>query len=153
MAGGIAATIGNAHAVEDMIIGHSIVVGNTVHEINGIDPGGYSIGSVYPHDIFSGSVFEFRSMGHNRIGVIDFSQILAPIGEPEWASLSRKHYPKVDDEDGMVPGDVLGSATLSTLINSTGVEADPFAVLYYEPVGNALDRLPSGNYNVSEVLG
>jgi hypothetical protein len=67
--------------------------------------------------------------------------------------LSRKHYPKVDDEDGVVPGDVLGSATLSTLINSSGVEADPFAVLYYEPVGNALDRLPSGNYNVSEVLG
>ena len=153
MAGGIAATIGNAHAVEDMIIGHSIVVGNTVHEINGVDPGGYTIGSVYPHDIFTGSVFEFHSMGHNRIGVIDFSQILVPIGEPGWASLSRKHYPKVDDEDGMVPGDVLGGATLSTLINSSGVEADPFAVLYYEPVGNALDRLPSGNYNVSEVLG
>ena len=38
IAGGIAATIGNAHAVEDMIIGHSIVVGNTVHEINGVDP-------------------------------------------------------------------------------------------------------------------
>ena len=37
LAGGIAATIGNAHAVEDMIIGHSIVVGNTVHEIDGID--------------------------------------------------------------------------------------------------------------------
>ena len=153
MAGGIAATIGNAHAVEDMIIGHSIVVGNTVHEINGIGPDGYTIGSVYPHDIFSGSVFEFRSMGYNRIGVIDFSQILVPIGDPDWASLSRKHYPKVDDEDGMVPGDVLGSATLSTLINSSGVEADPFAVLYYEPVGNALDRIPSGNYNVSEVVG
>jgi len=152
MAGGIAATIGNAHAVEDMIIGHSIVVGNTVHEINGVEPGGYTIGSVYPHDIFSGSVFEFHSMGYNRIGVIDISQILVPIGEPGWASLSRKHYPKVDDEDGMVPGDVLGSATLSTLINSSGVEADPFAVLYYEPVGNAVDRLPSGNYNVSEVL-
>ena len=153
MAGGIAATIGNAHAVEDMIIGHSIVVGNTVHEINGVDPGGYTIGSVYPHDIFSGSVFEFRSMGYNRIGVIDFSQILVPIGEPGWASLSRKHYPQVDDEDGVVPGDVLGSATLSTLINSSGVEADPFAVLYYEPLGNALDRLPSGNYNVTEILG
>ena len=153
MAGGIAATIGNAHAVEDMVIGHSIVVGNTVHEINGVEPGGYTIGSIYPHDIFSGSVFEFRSMGYNRIGVIDFSQILVPIGEPGWASLSRKHYPKVDDEDGMVAGDVLGSATLSTLINSSGVEADPFAVLYYEPAGNALDRLPSGNYNVSEVVG
>ncbi len=153
MAGGIAATIGNAHAVEDMIIGHSIVVGNTVHEINGVEPGGYTIGSVYPHDIFSGSVFDFRSMGYNRIGVIDFSQILVPIGEPGWASLSRKHYPKVDDQDGVVIGDVLGSATLSTFINSSGVEADPFAVLYYEPIGNALDQLPSGNYNVSEVLG
>jgi len=153
MAGGIAATIGNAHAVEDMIIGHSIVVGNTVHEINGVDPGGYTIGSVYPHDIFSGSVFDFRSMGYNRIGVIDFSQILVPIGEPVWASLSRKHYPQEGDGDGMDPGDVLGSATLSTLINSSGVEADPFAVLYYEPMGSALDQLPSGNYNVTEVLG
>ncbi len=153
MAGGIAATIGNAHAVEDMIIGHSIVVGNTVHEINGIEPGGYTIGSVYAHDVFSGSVFDFRSMGYNRIGVIDFSQILVPVGEPDWASLSRKHYPKVDDEDGVVFGDVLGSATLSTLINSSGVEADPFAVLYYEPLGNALDQLPGGNYNVPEILG
>jgi hypothetical protein len=153
MAGGIAATIGNAHAVEHMIIGHSIVVGNTVHEINGIDPGGYTIGNVYPHDIFSGSVFYVRSMGYNRIGVIDFSQMLVPIGEPVWASLSRKHYPKVGDEDGVVIGDVLGSATLSTLINSSGVETDPFAVLYYEPIGSALDQLPSGNYNVTEVLG
>jgi hypothetical protein len=152
-AGGIAATIGNAHAVEDMIIGHSIVVGNTVHEITGIDPGGYTIGSVYLHDIFTGSVFYFRSMGYNRIGVIDFSQILVPIGEPGWASLSRKHYPKVDDEDGVLIGDVLGNATLSAFINSSGVEADPFAVLYYEPVGSALDRLPGGNYNVTEVLG
>jgi hypothetical protein len=153
MAGGIDATIGNAHAVEDMMIGHSIVVGNTVHEINGVEPGGYTIGSVYPQDVFTGSVFYFRSLGYNRIGIIDFSQILVPIGEPGWGSLSRKHYPQVDDEEGMVPGDVLGSATLSTLINSSGVEADPFAVLYYEPVGSALDRLPGGNYNVTEVLG
>ena len=153
MAGGIAATIGNAHAVEDMIIGHSIVVGNTVHEIDGIDAGGYTIGSVYPHDIFTGSVFEFRSMGYNRFGVIDFSQILVPIGEPNWASLSRKHYPQVDDEDGVGSLDVLGNATMSTFISSSGAETDPFAVLYYEPAGSALDRLPSANYNVTEVLG
>ena len=153
MAGGIAATIGNAHAVEDMMIGHSIVVGNTVHEINGVDPGGYTIGRVYPQDVFTGSVFYFRSLGYNRIGVIDFSQILVPIGEPGWASLSRRHYPQVDDEEGMVPGDVLGNATLSTFINSSGVEADPFAVLHYEPTGSALDRLPGGNYNLTEVLG
>lgn len=153
MAGGIAATIGNAHAVEDMIIGHSIVVGNTVHEITGIGPGAYVIGNAYPHDVFTGSVFEFRSMGYNRIGVIDFSQILVPVGEPGWASLSRKHYPKVDDEDGLVPDDVLGSVTLSTEIRSAGVEADPFAVLAYEPLGSALDRVPANGYNVNEVLG
>ena len=153
LAGGIAASIGNAHAVEDMIIGHSIVVGNTVHEIDGIDPDGYTIGSVYPHDIFTGSVFSFRSMGHNRIGVIDFSQILVPIGEPNWASLSRKHYPQQGDEDGLIPGDVLGNATLSTLINSSGVEAEPFAVLHYEPIGSALDQLLAGDYTVTEVLG
>jgi len=153
IAGGIAATIGNAHAVEDMIIGHSIVVGNTVHEIIGVAPDGYSIGSVYPHDIFTGSVFEFRSMGYNRIGVIDFSQILVPIGEPDWASLSRKHYPKVNDEDGVLVSDVLGNPRLSTFINTFGVNAGPFAVLHYEPIGSALDQLPSGNYNVTEILG
>ena len=153
MAGGIAATIGNAHAVEDMIIGHSIVVGNTVHEIDGADPGGYTIANVYPHDIFTGSVFEFRSMGYNRIGVIDFSQILVPIGEPGWASLSRKHYPQAGDADGVNAADVLGTATLSTLINSAGVNSAPFAVLHYPPAGSALDQLPAGNYGVREVLG
>ena len=153
MAGGIAATIGNAHAVEDMIIGHSIVVGNTVHEIDGIGPSGYTVGRVYPHDVFTGSVFYFRSMGHNRIGVIDFSQILVPVGEPDWDSLSRKHYPQVGDEDGVVPGDVLGSATPSTFIHSSGVAVDPFAVLYYEPAGRALGQVPGESYNVTEVLG
>jgi len=153
MAGGIAATIGNAHAVEDMILGHSIVVGNTVHEIDGIGPGGYTIGNVYPHDVFTGSVFNFRSMGHNRLGVIDFSQILVPIGEPGWDSLSRKHYPQVNDKDGLVSSDVLGSAMLSTVINSTGVETAPFAVLHYEPAGDALDQVPNGSYSVTEVFG
>lgn len=153
LAGGIAATIGNAHAVEDMIIGHSIVTGNTVHEITGAGPGGYTIGNVYPHDIFTGSVFEFRSMGHNRIGVIEFSQILVPVGEPEWASLSRRHYPKSNDMDGVAMDDVLVAATLSTLVTSAGVESDPFAVLYYEPTGSALDQVPGGSYNVTEIVG
>ena len=153
MAGGIAATIGNAHAVEDMIIGHSIIVGNTVHEIDGIGAGGYTISGVYPHDVFTGSVFEFRSMGHNRIGVIDFSQILVPIGEPGWESLSRKHYPQTNDEDGVLAGDVLGNSTLSTFINSSGTQADPFAVLHFEPAGNALDQVPNGSYSVTERLG
>ncbi len=153
MAGGIAATIGNAHAVEDMIIGHSIIVGNTVHEIDGGGPGGYTISTVYPHDIFTGSVFEFRSMGHNRIGVIDFSQILVPIGEPGWASLSRKHYPQTNDEHGVLIDDVLGAAQLSTYISTSGILADPFAVLHYEPQGSALDQVPGSGYAVTEILG
>ncbi|MBT8068686.1 MAG: hypothetical protein KJO09_15690 [Gammaproteobacteria bacterium] len=153
MAGGIAATIGNAHAVEDLTIGHSIIVGNTVHEIDGMDAAGYTIGSVYPHDVFTGSVFHFRSMGYNRIGVIDSSQTLVPIGEPGWGSLSRKHYPKVDDQHGVLPADVLGNTTLSTFINSSGVSADPFAVVYYEPIGNAVDQISGGDYDVPEVIG
>jgi hypothetical protein len=153
LAGGIAATIGNAHAVEDMIIGHSIVVGNTVHEIDGMDAAGYTIGRVYSHDIFTGSVFDFRSMGYNRIGVIDFSQILVPVGEPRWASISRRHYPQVNDQDGLLFDDVVGDATLSGFINASGVQADPFAVLHYEPVGSAVDQVPGNGYAVAEVLG
>ena len=153
LAGGIAATIGNAHAVEDMIIGHSLIVGNTVHEIDGIGPDGYTVSGVYPHDVFTGSVFYFRSMGHNRIGVIDFSQILVPVGEPGWRSLSRKHYPQVGDEDGVTAAEVLGSATLSTNIQSAGAQADPLAVLHYEPAGTALDQVPAGSYDVNEVIG
>lgn len=153
LAGGIAATIGNAHAVEDMIIGQSIVVGNTVHEIGGVEAGGYSIARTYPHDIFSGSVFEFRSLGYNRIGVIDFSQILVPIGEPGWASLLRKHYPQTNDLDGVVGAEVLGDETRSTFIPSAGVKADPFAVLHYAPLGNALDQVAADNYVLTEVLG
>ena len=153
LAGGIAATIGNAHAVEDMIVGHSIVVGNTVHEIDGMDQGGYTIGRAYAHDVFTGSVFDFRSMGYNRIGVLDVGQILVPVGEPRWASMSRKHYPQAGDQDGLSAADVLGAATLSTLIPSAGVQADPFAVLYYEPVGTAVDQVPGDAYAVTEVLG
>jgi len=92
-------------------------------------------------------------MGYNRIGVIDFSQMLVPIGEPNWASISRRHYPQVDDRDGVNLGEVLGDATLSSFITSSGVEADPFAVLHYTPVGIAVDQLPDGNYSVAEVLG
>ncbi len=73
LAGGVAATIGNAHAIEDLMIGHSIIAGNTVHEVGG---------STYPHDVFTGSSFYFRSFGYNRIGVLDFSQMLVPVGQP-----------------------------------------------------------------------
>ncbi len=151
LAGGVAATIGNAHAVEDMTIGHSVIAGNTVHEVNA---SGDPISS-YNHDIFTGSLLYFKSKGYNRIGVIDFSQILVPVGEKDWESLCRKHYPKQGDEDGVNVADVLNLAsgvTHSGSIRSVGVDAGNFVVLHYEPQGTALDQVPTSSYSVNETF-
>jgi hypothetical protein len=142
LAGGIAATIGNAHAVERMKIGHSVIAGNTVHPIGG---------SVYEHDIFTGSLLHFESMGYNRIGTIDFSQMLVPVGEWNWTSLNRRHYPKAGDEDGVNLTEVLNFSsgiTYSGTILSEGVDAPNPVVLYYQPKGNALDQVPTSDYYV-----
>jgi hypothetical protein len=53
----------------------------------------------------------------------------------------------------VVADDVLGSVTLSTFIQSSGVQAEPFAALYYEPAGSALDQVPGSGYEVTEVFG
>ena len=146
LAGGVAATIGNAHAVEHMTIGHSVIAGNTVHEIG-------EGGTTYEHDVFTGSLLHFKSMGYNRIGIIDFSQILVPVGKQSWVSLSRKHYPKEGDEDGVDVSDVLDLSegiTYSDSILSVGVDAHNSAVLRYEPRGSALDQIPSEYYAVYE---
>ena len=148
LAGGIAATIGNAHAVEDMTIGHSVIVGNVVHEMG---DGGVS----YDQDIFTGSLLYFKSMGFNRVGVIDFSQILVPVGEPGWASLCRRHYPKAGDQDGVIAADVLdlagGVVSADDIVAAGSNPAEP-VVLYYTPRGSALDQVPASAYTVSETL-
>jgi hypothetical protein len=144
LAGGIAATVGNAHAVEDLIVGASIVAGNTVQEIGG---------NRYAQDIFTGSLFYFRSAGYNRIGVLDFSQILVPVGQPGWASLSRKHYPQPGDVDGVGLADVVdlaGGITRSTFVTSAGTDLGNLAVLYYRPQGSALDQVPPSSFNIEE---
>ncbi len=146
LAGGIAATVGNAHAVEDLVLGDSIVAGNTVQEVGG---------NLYPQDIYTGSLFYFRSAGHNRIGVLDFTQILVPVGEPGWASLSRKHYPQPGDADGIQLPDVVdlaGGITQSTSIFSAGTDTGELAVLHYQPRGSALDQVPSSPRNLDETL-
>ncbi len=143
LAGGIAATIGNAHAVEDMIIGHSVVAGNTVHEFGG---------NVYDHDIFTGSLFYFKSMGYNRIGHIDFSQILVPVGEKGWRSLNRKFYPMAGDMDGVDVSEVLdldSGIVRSETIRSVGVNPGGPVPLFYNPQGSALDRIPAQSYNIT----
>lgn len=147
LAGGIAATIGNAHAVEDMTIGHSILAGNMVHEIGG---------DSYAHDIFTGSLLFFRSMGHNRIGVIDFSQILVPVGEPYWGTLCRRHFPKNGDVSGVDMADVLdlvSGVQRSDVILSAGVNESSPVALTYTPAGSALDQIPAAHYSISETIG
>lgn len=147
LAGGVAATIGNAHAVEDLLIGHSIVAGNSVHEIGG---------AVYPQDIFTGSLFYFRSLGFNRLGVVDFSQMLAPLGVPTWASLSRRHYPQPGDESEVLIDDVVdlsGGVTCSPTVLSRGVDDGQCAVLHYRPRGSSIDVVPTAPYRLEELLG
>jgi hypothetical protein len=146
LAGGVAATIGNAHAVEDLIVGDSIITGNVVQEIGGLR---------YAQDIYTGSLFYFRSAGFNRIGVLDFSQILVPVGEVGWASLSRRHYPHAGDVDGVGLSDIIdltGGLVRSTSIVSAGSDPGDLAVLYYEPRGSALEQVPSSPYDVDETL-
>lgn len=136
--GGIAATVGNAHVVEDIAIRHSVVAGNT---LNGT-----------PEDLFTGSVLHFYSHGYNRIGRIDFSQILVPI--PLWTSLSRKHWPKAGDMDNVAISDLLDLPNVArhASIRSVGTDNGQLAVLWYPPKGSALDRIPAGGYTVDNVV-
>jgi hypothetical protein len=146
LAGGIAATVGNAHAVESMTVGHSIIAGNTVEEIGG---------STYAHDLFTGSLMHFHSAGYNRFGKLDFSQILVPVGERTWESLSRRHYPKTGDANDVTLASVVdlsGGVTVEPTIPSVGVGAGNPVPLHYKPVGTALDQVPPGSYRVEEVL-
>jgi hypothetical protein len=147
LAGGIAATVGNAHAVERMTIGHSIVAGNTVEE-TGSPP--------YAHDLYTGSLMHFVSSGYNRFGKLDFGQILVPVGEPHWESLVRRHYPKAGDISDLRLADVVDFATGVTQAGwatSVGVDAGQPAVLAYRPRGSALDVVPAGSYEVEVLLG
>lgn len=86
MAGGIVATIGNAHTVEEMVIEQSIIAGNVVHEL---DYDSNDIDHTYYQDVFTGSLLHFYSYGYNLIGQINFDHILVPV--PPWESLNRKH--------------------------------------------------------------
>jgi hypothetical protein len=136
--GGVAATIGNAHVVERMEIQGSIIAGNTVNNAG--------------NDLFTGSLVEFYSYGYNRIGKLDFSQILVPI--PAWDYLSRKHWPKAGDQDGVelsLVASLEGVARHAT-ITSMGVDEGEKAVLWYPPSGSSVDQIPAGRYDVPYLL-
>lgn len=146
LAGGVAATVGNAHAAETMVIGRSIIAGNSVHELGPEGP----LRS-YAHDVFTGSLLHFHSEGYNRVGVLDFSQILVPVGVRGWSSLCRKHYPEVGDAEGVAVADVLDlpeGVAHSDAVVSAGVDAAEPAVLSYTPGRLARDQVPVERYDV-----
>jgi hypothetical protein len=130
----VAATIGNAHTVEYVHVQQSIVAGNAV--------GGEA------EDWFAGSLLHFTSLGHNLFGVLDMSHILVPV--PAWSHLSRKHYPKAGDQDGVALGDVvsLDEVAHHPTVLSAGVDAGEPAVLWYPPAGPAVDSVPASAYGV-----
>jgi hypothetical protein len=136
--GGIAATIGDAHVVENMQVWHNIIAGNSVN-------GGKD-------DLFTGSLLHFYSYGYNLIGRLDFSQILVPI--PEYYSLSRKHWPKIGDRHGVPLSDAVSLATVTyhPVIVSAGTDAGQPALLWYPPSGSALNSIPAASYTVDSVL-
>ena len=137
--GGVGATIGDAHVVEKMQIQHSIIAGNSVDGV--------------PGDLFSGSLINFFSLGYNLIGDLNFDYILVPV--PWWSEyMSRKHWPKAGDMDGVDVADVLlvEDPQLHPTILSAGVDEGEPAVLWYPPTGNAVDAIPASGYSVSYVL-
>jgi len=146
LAGGIAATIGDAHAVESMIIDQSIIAGN---EVFTLDDSGQPDGS-YLNDIFTGSLLHFYSYGHNLIGQINFDHMLVPV--PQWDSLSRKHWPEEGDESDFLIGDVLGTPATHDKIFSQGADDGKLAVLLYPPAGAAVDAVPEDGYTVTHTL-
>jgi hypothetical protein len=115
----------------------SIIVGNT---LNGA-----------AEDWFTGSLLFLTSGGYNLLGVLDVRQILVPV--PDWMMLSRKHYPKAGDLDGVAPEQALdlGAARLHPSVVSAGTDAGRPAVLWYPPADLALDRIPAGDYALTHV--
>ncbi len=157
LAGGVAATIGNAHAVEEMLIGHSVIAGNTVHEF---DP---AAGVRTPRQLprlstirISSRALCFTSRAGDTTASVSSTSVrfsfpwVNPSGPPFLGDTS----PRPGDEDGVVVADVLdlaGGVSRSDTILSAGVDAGQPAVLYYQPKGSALDQVPAAPYWVDEI--
>jgi hypothetical protein len=135
--GGGCATIGNAHTVENLIWQNTVVVGNT---LNGA-----------AEDWFFGSILHFHSSGYNLVGVMNSSQILPPC--PAWLMLSRKHWPKIGDVDGVELGEALdvAAAVRHPRAVSAGVDPGQPAVLWYPPADLATDKIPNAPYAITHI--
>jgi hypothetical protein len=68
--------------------------------------------------------------------------------------LSRKHYPKVGDRDGVAIGQALavGEARRHASVLSAGPDAGEPTVLWYPPADLAVDAVPASAHAVTAVL-
>ncbi len=136
--GGVAATIGNAHVVDRIELSQSIVAGNTVNDV--------------ANDLYTGSLINFYSWGYSRVGKLDFSQMLVPV--PPWQCLSRMHWPKVGDRDGVTLGGVIDAGALTYVadVRSAGVLPGESIVRHYPAAGDAVAQIPCRPYAVPYLL-
>ncbi len=135
--GGVCATIGNAHTVENVWAQNSIVVGNTLN------------GEV--EDWFVGSILNFYSQGYNLVGYVDFRYILVPV--PDWMMSSRKRWPKAGDVEGVSLTEALdvNGAHYHASVLSAGTDPGQPAILWYPPAAQAVDKIPNLDYQVTNV--
>ncbi|MGC3996635.1 MAG: hypothetical protein QM767_03525 [Anaeromyxobacter sp.] len=132
--GGVAATIGDAHTVEDMALRADVIAGNTV--------------AGEADDLFTGSLVNLYSAGRNRVGVLDASHLLAPI--PWWTSLARRHFPVNGDAEGVAAADALDLAGAQpTAFTSAGVDAGQPSVAWYPPGPASAGTVPPGSEAVT----
>ncbi len=135
--GAVMATIGNAHNVESMTVGSSIITGNHVNNTD--------------DDLNTGSLNHFYSCGYNLIGVINFKMMLAPI--PDTLSISRKHYPLEGDSHEITEAEVIDESKKLTYKNAEllkTLSTDEITVAY-NPAGQAMDRVPP-SYSVKHLM-
>jgi hypothetical protein len=72
--------------------------------------------------------------------------MLVPV--PTWFNLSRKHWPKVGDQDGVALADVVDLRGVVALPGDGGANS----VLWYPPAVSSLDQIPLKSYAVKSVL-
>jgi len=132
--GGVCATIGNAHTVEEVWVQNSIVVGNLLNGAN--------------EDWFAGSILDFYSQGYNLIGKVNFDWILVPV--PDWMMSSRRRWPKTGDVEGVTLEQALevGHANYHESVISAGTDAGGPAILWYLPADLAADKIPNVSYGI-----
>jgi hypothetical protein len=150
--GGIFSLAGGPANLAWMHVENCTVARNLVEDHEGVAGGGYYRGGgIY---LGGGSLSLLAStVAENEVHGVE----AVPGGNRSgggWFGLSRKHYPKAGDVDGVAIGEVVSPDEIQRhgTIVSAGVDAGAPAVLWYPPAGAAVDAIPAAGYPVDQVL-